>query len=74
VANRWTPAEIAHLKDLAARHSAAEIAEKLDRTVGGVTFKAHQINLTLLCAPRTNQSHQADRTTARRRASPRPPH
>jgi hypothetical protein len=48
VANRWTPAEIAQLKNLAARHSAAEIAEKLDRTVGGVTFKAHQINLTLL--------------------------
>jgi hypothetical protein len=56
MANRWTPAEIAQLKDLAARHSAAEIAEKLDRTVGGVTFKAHQINLTLLCTSRTNQT------------------
>lgn len=48
MANRWTPAEIAQLKNLAGRHSAAEIAEKLDRTVGGVTFKAHQINLTLV--------------------------
>jgi hypothetical protein len=52
--NRWTPAEIAQLKDLAAQHSASEIAEKLDPTVGGVTFKTHQINLTLLL--RTNRT------------------
>jgi hypothetical protein len=47
VAKRWTPTEIARLKDLAAQYSAPEIAEKLDRSVGGVTFKAHEISLSL---------------------------
>ena len=54
MANRWTPAEIAQLRDLAAQYSAPEIAEKLDRSVGGVMFKAQQINLSLLS--RTNQT------------------
>jgi hypothetical protein len=48
VANRWTPAEITCLRNLAAKYSAPEIAEKLDRSVGGVLFKAQQINLSLL--------------------------
>jgi hypothetical protein len=47
VANRWTPDEIAQLRDLAPHYSAPEIAEKLDRSVGGVIFKAQQINLSL---------------------------
>jgi hypothetical protein len=47
VANRWTAAELARLRDLAAQYSAPEIAEKLDRSVGGVVFKAQQINLSL---------------------------
>jgi hypothetical protein len=47
VAKRWTHGEIARLRDLAAPYSAPEIAEKLDRSVGGVVFKAHQINLSL---------------------------
>ena len=54
MASRWTAAEIARLRDLAARYSVAEIAEKLDRSVGGVTFKAQQINLSLIS--RTNRS------------------
>ena len=47
VANRWTLGEIAQLRDLAPHYSAPEIAEKLDRSVGGVIFKAQQINLSL---------------------------
>jgi hypothetical protein len=47
VANRWTPGEISRLRDLAAQYSAPEIAEKLDRSLGGVVFKAQQINLSL---------------------------
>ena len=47
MANRWTAAELARLRDLAARFSAPEIAEKLDRSVGGVVFKAQQINVAL---------------------------
>ena len=47
MAKRWSVEDIRDLKDLAQQHSAQAIAEKMDRSVGGVAFKAHQLGLVL---------------------------
>jgi hypothetical protein len=44
---RWTDQDIDNLKRMAKRYSAPKIAEMIDRTVGGVTFKANQLKLSL---------------------------
>ena len=44
---RWTDEDVQNLKRLARRVSIPQIAEKLDRTVGGVVFKAHALKLSL---------------------------
>jgi hypothetical protein len=44
---RWTDQDIDNLKRMAKRYSAPRIAEMIDRTVGSVTFKAHQLKLSL---------------------------
>ena len=44
---RWSAEDIRDLKTLARKHSVQAIAEKMDRTVGGVAFKAHQLGLRL---------------------------
>jgi hypothetical protein len=47
MARRWTEEDIEDLKRMAKRYQLPEIAEKLDRTVGGVAFKAHTLKLLL---------------------------
>ncbi|WP_065753854.1 hypothetical protein [Bradyrhizobium paxllaeri] len=47
MAKRWSVEDIRDLKGLAQQHSAQAIAEKMDRTVGGVAFKARQLGLSL---------------------------
>ena len=47
MAKRWSAEDIRNLKTLAQKHSVQGIAEKMDRTVGGVAFKAHQLGLRL---------------------------
>jgi hypothetical protein len=47
MAKRWSAEDIRELKALAQKHSVQAIAEKMDRTVGGVAFKAHQLGLRL---------------------------
>ena len=42
---RWTSQDVAALKDMAQKYPAHVIAEKLDRTVGGVVFKAQQLRV-----------------------------
>lgn len=44
---RWTDRDIDELKLMAKRYPAPTIAELTNRTVGGVTFKAHQLKLSL---------------------------
>ena len=44
---RWTDEDVEALKRMAKRYPLPEIAEKMDRTVGGVTFKAHTLKLSL---------------------------
>ena len=46
MAKRWTNQDIEDLKHMASRYSAPKIAELIDRTVGGVTFKAHELKLS----------------------------
>jgi hypothetical protein len=47
MAKRWSADDIRDLKTLAQKHSVQAIAEKMDRTVGGVAFKAQQLGLRL---------------------------
>ena len=44
---RWTDKDVDDLKRLAEQYPAHEIAEMLDRSVGGVAFKAYQLKLPL---------------------------
>ena len=44
---RWTSQDVAALKNMAQKYPANVIAEKLDRTVGGVVFKAQQLRVSL---------------------------
>jgi len=44
---RWTDKDVDDLKRLAQHYPAHEIAEMLDRSVGGVAFKAHQLKVSL---------------------------
>jgi len=47
MAKRWSADDIDELKNLARQYSVQAIAEKMDRTVGGVAFKAHQLGVPL---------------------------
>jgi hypothetical protein len=47
MARRWSAEDIRDLKTLAQNYSVQAIAEKMDRSVGGVAFKAHQLGLPL---------------------------
>ncbi|NOJ43119.1 hypothetical protein [Bradyrhizobium australiense] len=47
MAKRWSDEDIKNLKNLAQHYSAQAIAEKMDRPVGGVAFKAHQLGVPL---------------------------
>lgn len=44
---RWSEEDIEALKRMAKRLRVSEIAERMDRTVGAVTFKAHALKLPL---------------------------
>ena len=47
MAKRWSAEDINDLRNLAREHSVQAIAEKMDRSVGGVAFKAHQLGVAL---------------------------
>ena len=44
---RWTDEDVARFKQLAKKERTPQIAEKLDRTVGSVVFKAHTLKVSL---------------------------
>ena len=60
MAKRWSVVDISDLKNLAQRYSAQAIAEKMDRTVGGVTFKAHQLGLPVKARSRATDPESRD--------------
>ena len=68
MARRWSAEDIRNLRALAQTYSVQAIAEKMDRTVGGVAFKAHQLGLPLKARSREptdfNWSESGDRSPA----------
>ena len=60
MAKRWGAEDISDLKTLAREYSVQAIAEKMDRAVGGVAFKAHQLGLPLRARPRVTDPESAD--------------
>lgn len=44
---RWSEEEVARLRALAPKHTVAEIAAQLDRSVGAIVRKAHQEHIRL---------------------------
>jgi hypothetical protein len=60
MAKRWSAEDIRDLRTLAQEYSVQAIAEKMDRTVGGVTFKAHQLGLALKARSRATDPQSAD--------------
>ena len=47
VSREWTEFDIEELKTLAGKRSTAQIAAKLDRTIGGIIQKAFDLRLSL---------------------------
>jgi hypothetical protein len=60
MAKRWSAEDIRDLKTLAQNYSVQAIAEKMDRTVGGVAFKAHQLGLPLKARSRATDPESTD--------------
>jgi hypothetical protein len=60
MAKRWSAEDIRDLKTLAQKYSVQAIAEKMDRTVGGVAFKAHQLGLPLKARSRAADPDSMD--------------
>ena len=50
---RWTAQDVSELKLLAQHHPPQRIAELINRTVGGVIFKAHTLKVSLRCPDMT---------------------
>jgi hypothetical protein len=57
MARRWTAEDIEKLESLARNHSAADIAERIDRSVGGIVFKAHKLRISLRPRRRLGESN-----------------
>ena len=48
MAKRWTEDDIFRLKNMAAHCAVPFIAEEVDRSVGGILFKAHKLKIGFL--------------------------
>ena len=60
MAKRWSAEDIRDLKTLAQEYLVQVIAEKMDRTVGGVAFKAHQLGLPVKARSRATDPESRD--------------
>jgi len=60
MARRWTADDLAKLKSMAENVPAVRIAEKLDRPVGGIVFKAQQLGLSLRTATAIRENPSLD--------------
>ena len=56
---RWTAEDIANLKKLAQQHP-LPLAEKMDRSVGAVVFKAHKLKVPLRTRRENERRFSAD--------------
>jgi hypothetical protein len=57
---RWTAEDIANLTKLAQQHPLPLIAEKMDRSVGAVVFKAHKLKVPLRTRRENERRFSAD--------------
>jgi len=57
---RWSAEDIRDLKTLAQRYSVQAIAEKMDRSVGGVSFKAYQLRVALKARSQASDPEPVD--------------
>lgn len=60
MSKRWSAEDIRDLKTLAQRYSVQAIAEKMDRSVGGVSFKAYQLGLPLKARSQASDPEHVD--------------
>lgn len=60
MARRWSSEDIRDLEALAQKYSVQIIAEKMDRSVGGVAFKAHQLGVPVKSRSQINELHTCD--------------
>ena len=60
MARRWSSEDIRDLKSLAGEYSVQAIAEKMDRSVGGVAFKAHQLGVAVKARSQFSEPHSQD--------------
>ena len=60
MARRWTADDLAKLKRMVEHVPAVRIAEKLDRPVGGIVFKAQQLGLRLRTAAAIRENPSLD--------------
>ena len=60
MAKRWSAEDVRDLKTLAQRYSVQAIAEKMDRSVRGVSFKAHKLALPLKARSQATDPEPAD--------------
>ena len=61
MAKRWSAEDIRDLETLAQEeYSVQAIAEKMDRSVGGVAFKAHQLGLPIRARSQATAREFAD--------------
>ena len=70
MAKRWSAEDIRDLETLAQEYSVQAIAEKIDRTVGGVAFKAHQLGLPLKARSQATALEFADLDWTESEAAP----
>jgi len=60
MARRWSSEDIRDLKALAREYSVQLIAEKMDRSVGGVAFKAYQLGVPVKARSQISELHTSD--------------
>jgi hypothetical protein len=60
MARRWSSEDIRDLEALARKYCIQTIAEKMDRSVGGVAFKAHQLGVPVKVRSQTGELHAFD--------------
>ena len=60
MARRWSSEDIRDLIALALKYSVQAIAEKMDRSVGGVAFKAHQLGVPVKARSQISEGHSID--------------
>jgi hypothetical protein len=63
---RWTDEDIRDLRKLAQRHPIPKIAEIMNRTVGGIVFKAHKLKVSLKSRNQDKRENFVRRSRTRR--------